>query len=299
MKSNTIFMVAFVSTLLFSAMGFASKTNAQLLREFYSNVDKNDFDKAGALLSENIKVTIPFSAETMTKEAYKGLGMAMAMAFPDMKHEVIAISESENTVSFKGIFSGTNKGMLMGNAPTGNWVSTPFMGYCTVNQEGKFTSMDILFDVASFNGQLMKGIDINAKNKELAKKLLWAADEGNAEVFSSLLAINHSHFINGKQGFTNEVIERIKSFKVGFPDIKRNVDEIYADNNTVIVRGVATATHNGLFMDIPATSTKISVPFQSIYQFNKEGKVEKAWVSMDHGFIELLRSNAKKSAPKN
>lgn len=292
-------MIIVASTLLFAKMGFASKSNAQLIKEFYLYVDKNDFDKAGVLLSENIKVTIPFSSEAMTKEAYRGLGMAMAMAFPDMKHEVIATSESENTVSFKGIFSGTNKGMLMGNDPTGNWVSTPFMGYCTVNQEGKFTSMDILFDVASFNGQLMKGIDVNAKNKEIAKKLLWAADEGNAEVFSSLLANNHVHFINGKQSFAVEVLDRIKTFKVAFPDIKRNVDEIYVDGNTVIVRGVASATHNGMFMDIPATGTKLSVPFQSIYQLNKEGKVEKAWVSMDHGFIELLRTNAKKSAPKN
>lgn len=292
-------MVTVASTLLFAQMGFASKSNAQLIREFYTNVDKNDFDKAGALLSENIKVTIPFSPEAMTKEAYRGLGMAMAMAFPDMKHEVIAISESENTVSFKGIFSGTNKGNLMGNAPTGNWVSTPFMGYCTVNQEGKFTSMDILFDVASFNGQLMKGIDITAKNKAIVKKLLWAADEGNAEVFASLLTANHTHFINGKQGFTAEIIDRIESFKVAFPDIKRNVDEMYVDGNTVIVRGVATATHIGPFMGIAATGTKISVPFQSIYQLNMEGKVEKAWVSMDHDFIELLKANAKNNTPKN
>lgn len=121
MKNNLIFTAI---TCLFSSAAIAAKPTSvsELVQGFYAAVDAGDFDKAGDYLSDDIKVYIPFSPQAMDKLSYKQLGMGMKAGFPDMKHQVLEVSEGKGSLAFKGLFSGTNTGVLQGNPPTGNRV---------------------------------------------------------------------------------------------------------------------------------------------------------------------------------
>jgi predicted ester cyclase len=57
-----------------------------------------------------------------------------------------------------GIFKGTNTGSMMGNSPTGNKVSLPFLVLDHVDANGKIVSRNVLFDNKAFESQLMAGI---------------------------------------------------------------------------------------------------------------------------------------------
>ena len=71
-----------------------------------------------------------------------------------------------------------------------------------------------------------------------------------------------------------------RDFITGFPDAKIIVDDLFASDNKVVLRGKFTGTHKGEFNKIPATSKKINLPFISIVEF-KDGKNIDEWVEMD------------------
>ncbi|MBK9018112.1 MAG: ester cyclase [Saprospiraceae bacterium] len=140
----------------------------QTIRDFYAAVDAGDFDKAAAFLTDDVMVSLPFSPQALDKTGYKEIGMSMYAGFPDMQHKVLEVTSGKKTAAFKAWFSGTNTASLQGNPPTGNRVETPFLGYLKFDSKGKITSVDIQFDVAAFNSQLMKGLP---DSKVLAEKI--------------------------------------------------------------------------------------------------------------------------------
>ena len=125
------------------------------IRNFWTAVDQGNFDQAAGYLNDDVKVYLPLSpAEPMNKEAYKQLGIGFRAGFPDIKHEVLEVAESATAAGYKGWFSGTNTGALMGNPPTNKRVSMPFVGYIKFDEAGKIVEINAQYDMDMFNAQL-------------------------------------------------------------------------------------------------------------------------------------------------
>lgn len=279
MKINLIFsaILCFCNLATFAAKPIAS----QIVHDFYAAVDAGDFDKAATFLSDDVMVYIPFSPQAMDKMAYKQLGMGMKTGFPDMQHKVLDVSESKGMVAFKGLFTGTNTGSLQGNPPTGNRVETPFLGFLKLDKKGKITEVNIQFDVTSFNAQLMKGINMNAAAEATIRGIMAASDAGNVDQLISYFAPDAKHYFGGQLNTNDELKKRVAGFKTGFPDIRRNLEEIIVNNNVATIRGWVSGTNTGMFMGQPATGNKIKLSVLGLYKFNAEGKVVEAWVEFD------------------
>jgi predicted ester cyclase len=77
-----------------------------------------------------------------------------------------------------------------------------------------------------------------------------------------------------------------EGFVSGFPDCKIVINDLFASDDKVVLRGKFTGTHKGEFNKIPPTGKKINLSFISIVKF-KDGKNIEEWVEMDT--IKMMR----------
>lgn len=73
----------------------------------------------------------------------------------------------------------------------------------------------------------------------------------------------------------------------GFSDVQWKLEEMVAENNKVAVRWTLTGTHDGEFLGLNATGTKIKTTVMNFYYFNDEGKITND-IAAD-GMIGILR----------
>ncbi|MBK8568398.1 MAG: ester cyclase [Saprospiraceae bacterium] len=276
---NLIFAAIF-SLLSFTA--FAGKLS-ESVHAFYKAVDGGDFDKAGTLLADDVKAYLPFSPQAMDKMAYEQLGMSMGAAFPDMQHKVLEVTEGKGTAAFKAWFTGTNTGSMMGNPPTGNRVETPFLGYFKYNSKGLITEVNIQFDAANFNAQLMKGIDPKMMAEKAIRDLYVLMDAGQTDKFPMYCAADFkiSNPFLAEPSPVQAFQGVIRGQKTAFPDMKHEVAEIVSDGKYVTTRGIFSGTNTGSMMGNPPTGNKVSLPFLVLDELDEKGKIRNRTVQFD------------------
>jgi predicted ester cyclase len=78
----------------------------------------------------------------------------------------------------------------------------------------------------------------------------------------------------------------------GLPDVQLTVEDMIAEDDKVVVRWRARATHGGVFRGISPTGTRVSFTGIAIYRLSK-GKVVERWAEVDLlGLTEQLRAAA-------
>lgn len=271
---------------LLSCATFASKPGklAQIIRDYYAAVDAQDFEKVASYLADNVKVSIPFSPQSMDKMSFKQLGMSMGTALPNMRHKVLEVTEGKNSAAFKAAFSSTNTGEMQGNQPTGNSVELPFMGYMNFDKSGKITSLDIQFDVTAFNAQLMKGLpDQKMIAEKSIRELFNLMDAGQTDKFAMYCApdfkisnpmVPESSPIQVFQGV-------LSAQKTAFPDMHHEIVEMVSDGHYVTTKGIFKGTNTGSMMGNPPTGNKVEIPFLVLDQLDDKGKITSRDVQFD------------------
>lgn len=106
-------------------------------------------------------------------------------------------------------------------------------------------------------------ICINTCDKKLAEELI----DANAE-FASLTSAEKLY---GGAGYLSVVEFMRKSFS----DIHWEISDTAAEENKIAVSWICTGTHDGDFMNFPATGKKFSFSCMNFYYFNDDGKIIK------------------------
>ena len=106
-------------------------------------------------------------------------------------------------------------------------------------------------------------ICINTNDKILADELI----DSSAE-FDSLTS---SEKLFGGAGYLSVVEFMRKSFS----DIHWEIVDVAAEENKVAVSWICSGTHDGDFMNFPASGKKFSFSCMNFYYFNDEGKIIK------------------------
>jgi predicted ester cyclase/mannose-6-phosphate isomerase-like protein (cupin superfamily) len=70
-------------------------------------------------------------------------------------------------------------------------------------------------------------------------------------------------------------------YETAFPDFRTSIDQIVAEGDYVMVRGLATGTHLGSFMGLPATGKKLHWTGFALYRFNDAGLICERWQDFD------------------
>lgn len=105
--------------------------------------------------------------------------------------------------------------------------------------------------------------------------------KGNVDAADELVAENFRHHApfptpQGREGFK----QFLSQFRRAFPDSTSITHDMIVDGDKVAVRYSAVGTHQGEFMDIPATGNDIEVQGISIYRV-ADGKVTDEWAQPD------------------
>lgn len=282
-----IFVCALCGALL-QNQSFAQKNNTKAVQDFYGALDAGDFDKAAAYLSDDLKANLPLSPQPLDFAAYKQIGVGFKAGFPDMHHQLLETTESGNTVAGKGYFSGTNTGAMMGNPPTENRVELPFLAYFKFNTAGKINEINLQFNLAAFNAQLMAGIpSVQEMNKKATTQVMEAIN--NRDLDYILTTCSPGCRFNGwapEPLDANGYKQAMSDLLASFPDARFIVDDMVAEGDKVVVRHHLQGTHTGApFQGIPATNRAVYVPATVTIQI-KDGKSVELWLNAD--FLGLM-----------
>lgn len=125
-------------------------------------------------------------------------------------------------------------------------------------------------------------IEIAKRNKENYLKAKEAFN--NKRVDECILFYAPDHEVKSKQSEKGR--EGIQKFLEGlhqtWPDIQITVEHSVAEDNWVMGRSVATATHSQVVLGVPPTGKKIIASFWDLHLFDEDGLIVETWNLLDN-----------------
>ncbi|TGD59884.1 ester cyclase [Flavobacterium humi] len=106
----------------------------------------------------------------------------------------------------------------------------------------------------------------------------------NKEVDKCILYYAPNHEVKSRQSEKGR--EGIRKFLEGmhqtWPDIQITVEQAVAEDNWVMGRSIATATHSQTVLGVPPTHKKITASFWDLHLFDENGLITETWNLMDN-----------------
>jgi predicted ester cyclase len=106
----------------------------------------------------------------------------------------------------------------------------------------------------------------------------------NKRVDECILFYAHNHEVKSKQSEKGR--EGIQKFLEGMHqtwlDIQITVEHAVAEDDWVMGRSVATATHSQVVLGVQPTHKKITATFWDLHLFNEDGLIMETWNLMDN-----------------
>lgn len=129
----------------------------------------------------------------------------------------------------------------------------------------------------------LNAIEIAARNKANYLKAKEAFN--NNKVDECMLYYAPEHQIKSKPGEAGRD-HGIKLFltqiRETWTDIQITVEHVVAEDNWVMARSRATATHTKVVLGVSPTNKKIEAIFWDLHRFNDEGLIIETWNMMDN-----------------
>jgi predicted ester cyclase len=125
-------------------------------------------------------------------------------------------------------------------------------------------------------------LDIALRNKSNYLKAKEAFN--NNRIDECILFYAPNHEVKSKQSEKGR--EGIQQFLVGmhhtWADIQIKVEHVVAEDNWVMGRSVATATHSQVVLGVQPTHKKITATFWDLHHFDEDGLIIETWNLMDN-----------------
>jgi steroid delta-isomerase-like uncharacterized protein len=117
---------------------------------------------------------------------------------------------------------------------------------------------------------------MSTENKNIVRRLYSEAwNKRKLELVAELISPSHAlndPFVSGSQIGPEMYRRRIQELTASFPDLRFTVEDLIAEKDKVVASWVISATHQGEFMNIPATGKKVSVEGITIH-YIRDGKI--------------------------
>jgi len=116
---------------------------------------------------------------------------------------------------------------------------------------------------------------VEEQNKELVKHYFEELNKGNVEVINETCApeyLFYSPSNNPKPMSREETIGFLKMALRAIPDLNYRIEKLFIVGDTAIIWNIATGTHQGELMGIPATGNRYEVSSILIWSL-KNGKI--------------------------
>ena len=116
-----------------------------------------------------------------------------------------------------------------------------------------------------------------------ARRLYDLVSAGDIEGFARHLA---DDFVEHEQtpGLTptkEGVLAFFRMQRAAFPDMRMDVEDVFASGDKAVARVRYTGTHRGEFMGMPATGKSVDVQLIDMFGFGDDGLIREHWGVMD------------------
>ncbi|MGH2523087.1 MAG: ester cyclase [Anaerolineales bacterium] len=128
------------------------------------------------------------------------------------------------------------------------------------------------------------------KNKALVRRFFEEVfNKGNLAVLDELLPDDYiQHSVFGIPSGREAVKQLFAAMGAAFPDAQYTIEDMVAEGDKVVVRGVVLGTHKGAFQGIPATGKQITMSGIDIFRIVDDKLVEH-WDAVDQlGMLQQL-----------
>lgn len=106
---------------------------------------------------------------------------------------------------------------------------------------------------------------------------LWNGDFSKGDTVSESVVIHEpAEEIRGRE----ELEDRIREVRSGFPDFHITVDDMLVSNEVVMMEWTMTGTHEGEYRGIPPTDREMTVSGMSKFRIT-DNKVQEEWMYFD------------------
>ena len=128
------------------------------------------------------------------------------------------------------------------------------------------------------------------ENKTLVRRFfdeVFNRQDQNAavEIIAADFVAHHPAFPRGIRG-SGGILQTNAMFRSGFPDLRYEPQDLVSEGDKVAVRWTASGTHNGPFLNVPATGRQITVTGIDIFRV-ANGQLVEAWINSD--FLGLMQ----------
>ena len=120
------------------------------------------------------------------------------------------------------------------------------------------------------------------ENKATIRRLTDSFNRHDLSVVDELVTIDYidNGPFDGQAPGREGMKQAHRNFYTGFPDIYETIDDIFAEDDRVVVRWTCRGTHTGPFAGIPATGKQVEVTGIDIYRL-VNGQVAENWHNVD------------------
>jgi steroid delta-isomerase-like uncharacterized protein len=128
-------------------------TNKELINAYYQMWNEKNFDKADAILDEDIRFRGSLDITANGIEGFKEYAQMLTIAFPNLYHALEISVFDNNTVAVYVTYTGTHEGELFNYAPTGKRICYSGAAFFQI-RDGKIKNINVLGDLNALHKQL-------------------------------------------------------------------------------------------------------------------------------------------------
>lgn len=213
-------------------------------------------------------------------------------AFPDVNFTINTMVEDGDWVATRVTGVAQHLGRpFMGISPTGRRVTWASLGFFRL-QNGKIIEHYGQPDLGSLREQLMMKPQPGSldDNRAIVTRYVYEVNMQNYDAFDEFVVedyLDHDP-IPGQVPGREPLKQAYRAFSEAFPDIWFTFEDLIAEGDMVVGRGVIEGTHKGAFLGIPPTNKKIHWTGTRMFRV-RDGKVSEGWINFDMlGMLQQL-----------
>ncbi len=210
-------------------------------------------------------------------------------AFPDVHFVIEDMVDDGDWVATRVTGYAQHLGRpFMGIPPSGRKIAWSSLGFFRVKDD-KIIEHYGQPDLLGLREQIAAPAEAGStdENRAIVTRYVYEVNMQNYDAFDEFVDpnfIDHNP-IPGQEPGIPGLKDAYRQFSAGFPDVWFTFEDLIAEGELVIGRGVINGTHQGNFAGIPATGNKVRWTGTRIFRV-KNGKVTEGWINFD--MISLL-----------
>lgn len=217
-------------------------------------------------------------------EAVRAIPVMFRGAFPDVHFTIEQIVEEGDWVATRVTGRAQHLGRpFMGIPPTGRAVTWGSLGFFRV-KDGRIVEHYGMPDLMGLREQLTAKPEPGSldENRAIVTRYVYEVNMQNFDAFDEFVVpdfVDHDPIPGQKPG-REGLKDAYRIFTAAFPDVWFTFEDLIAEGDLVIGRGVIKGTNEGAFLGIPPTGKMVNWTGTRMFRV-RNGKVTEGWINLD------------------